>query len=212
LAALLLFAALTVSCRSNAYLRQRAAEAMSRGRHKPAAKLLAEATHQNPTDWKAQMLAGKVALKRGRYERAEEALRKARALRPNHEQTPQIVDRLAEALYQQDKVSALRALLREAVQARPAVKSYLRQGEYLQRIGHTDEARVAFRQAIQYAAPNNPEPYLKLASFYEQLGLAEKAVRALRRAYGAAPGDEDVADRLRAHGIVPGPTVTLPPK
>ena len=42
------------------------------------------------------------------------------------------------------------------------------------------------------------------------IGDPDAAVTALRQAYGVNPDDEMVAERLRQHGLVPGPTVALP--
>ena len=61
------------------------------------------------------------------------------------------------------------------------------------------------------AAMATAEPYLLAADLAEQLGDDDTAIRRLRQAYGLEPGNEEIRNRLRAHGEVPGPTIALAP-
>ncbi len=55
------------------------------------------------------------------------------------------------------------------------------------------------------------EPYLAAASFAEQIGDVDLAIRRLRQAYGIDPYHEQVKSKLVAMGEIPGPTIALPP-
>ena len=196
----------------NAVLRQRGLVALQQGDQATACDHFAVAVRQDPTDWKAQYNLGKLLLARGRALDGQLALDKARSLRPDHPETAQIIDSLAEALFQQGRRDSLRALLDEAVKTFGTSDDFLRQGEYLTRIGEVDGAKRAYLKAARFADADDPEPYTRLAGFYEHIGDHTKAVGAWQRAYFLAPDNAEVAAKLRQYGIVPGPTVGAPPR
>ena len=76
--------------------------------------------------------------------------------------------------------------------------------------GDIDQTKLAYRKAALFAKPGNAEPFLTLTDFYESIGDTANAVTALRHAYTITPKDQQIHDRLRRYGIVPGPTATLP--
>lgn len=202
-----------VACKTpNNFLRQQGITALERGDLAQAQQRFQTAAAQDPTDWKAQYYLGSVLLEQGQPLDAQLTLEKARSLRPAHAETPDILDKLAEAIYQQNRREALVVMLDEAASEFGAVRDFLRQGDYLARIGEVDLALIAYQKAVRFAVAGDPQPYLRKAAFHEQIGDSAGAIQALRHAYHAAPNDPAVAAKLRQFGIVPGPTVALPPE
>ena len=196
----------------NALLRKQGMNAYERGGIERADERFSLAVAQDPTDWKSQYYLGLVRLKQGRPHEAQLLLERALSLRAEAAETPDVIDALAESLYQQKEFVKLNALLQDSARAVGDARSYLRLGTFLGRAGDVDNAVVAYRKAIRFADDDDPAPYVALADFYESIGDRANALTALRQAYGLAPGSSRLADRLRQHGIVPGPTVALPPQ
>jgi Flp pilus assembly protein TadD len=188
------------------------------------------AVDRDPTDWRGHYYLGRIALDRGRPSPARRHFEIAYTLRqrpdplqidaadPEAETDPegrwpsmsQIVDGLAESIYQAGDEAQLFAFLDEVIDRHARPVDYLRKADYLSRTGDHDGAVTAYRQAIA-VEPADPDLYLALAEFYDQLGRRDDALTELRHAYYLAPDDREVAERIRAHGVVPGPTIALPP-
>ena len=211
LAALLLAAGCQTS---NPELRHRGSMAYQRGEYTRAQGLYAQAVEQRPQDFQAHHGLGRTYLALDEPRRAQHAFETARVLVEDMPELRVVVlDHLAEALYQQERYDRLHAFLQDAADQYGTTRDYMRQAEYLAKMGDMDGAEAAYRKAAYFAGPNEVEPYLALASFYDSINDAQRAERALRWAYYVDPGNEEVADRLRAHQVVPGPTVAeRPPK
>ncbi len=194
-----------------AYLRQRGNVALDRNDQVAAHRLYSSAVAQDPTDWKAQWRLGEILVTRGEPLEAQLALEKAWALRPVGPETKYIIDALAEALFQQDRAEALHGLLNKATDQYGTVDDFLRQGHYLAKLKENDGAKVAYLKAIEFASPGDVQPYLKLATFCEQIGDRPACVVALRQAHYIKPLDPRIANMLRENGIVPGPAAAMPP-
>jgi len=214
LACLLLTILLAGGCKTvpNSVLRQRAYIATQKGDLEVARENYQRAATQDPTDWESQYRLGETLLKLKQPVEAQLTLEKARVLRNNHPETPRIIDLLAEAFYQQNRPEQLHMLLREAADEFSTVHDYVRQGDYMFKTNEMDGARVAYLKAVRFASPGDIEPYAKLATFYEKIGDMPKAVTSLRNAHYINPNDPGIADRLREHGIVPGPAAALKPE
>ena len=196
----------------NSIIRQRGFVALHQGNQAKAFDAFSCAVRRDPTDWRAQYELGKLLLAQGQPLDAGLTLDKALSLRPDHPETSGIIDCLAEAIYQQKRYDDLHALLTEATEEFGNSGDYLRQGEYLMRMGQIDDVRVAYLKAVQFADRDDAKPCIALAEFYEHVGDSAKAIGAWKRAYYIAPKNEKVANKLREHGIVPGPTLTSPPR
>lgn len=194
----------------NTSLRQRGTVAAARGDHAHAEVNFAQAVKQDPTDWRAQIGLGESLMKQARWFEAQIVLERALILRGSNPETPGIVDQIAESLFRQRKVEELNTFLAQSIEAYGTTRDYLRQGNYLAKVGDADGARVAYRKAVEFAAPDDAQPYLALVAFYELIGDRDSALMALRRAYAITPDDKHVNNRLRQYGLVPGPTVGLP--
>jgi len=175
---------------------------------------------RRPADWQANYYLGRLALDAGDANDARVHLETAYAVRTRHDIDPgappkhrpavhEIVDALAEALYRQGDHVRLIGFCDEAIDHFGQVRDYLRKAEYLQKLGDPDNTLVVLRQAARIAGPDDPTAHLALADFYQSMGWDDEALIALRRAYTIAPDNEQIGDRLRALGVVPGPTIKL---
>ena len=68
--------------------------------------------------------------------------------------------------------------------------------------------KMAINTAIALDAGNTSKPYIVAASFAEQLGDDTLAIQRWKEAWAIDASNEQVADALRGHGEVPGPTLT----
>jgi tetratricopeptide (TPR) repeat protein len=194
--------------------RQKGLDAYRDGRYEQARPYFEKVVAEDPTDWQSQYHLGLIALKQADAPTARTHLEVAYSLRgelkPVAPQAPQIVDALAEAIYQTGDYPTLFAFCDEAVQRYGTARDLLRKADYLVRVGDPDNALIAYRKAIKFAAAEDATPYVAIADFYESIGDRDEAIVALRQAYGIDPKNRQVAERLRGYGWVPGPTVELP--
>ena len=200
-----------VGCESAAELRSRGIDAMKMGHVPEADRSLTRSEQLDPSSWRTQYWLGKVRLAQERWADAQRYLEQAYVLRNSHDETPDIVDGIAEAMYQQRLDMNLRGLLARATQRYGTSYDFVRQGRYLVRIDDPDNAKIALRKAARIADEDDPTPYLAMAEMYELIGNRKAAIKALRQAHGIAPDDSNIRKRLRSYGIVPGPTAALPP-
>lgn len=203
---------LAAGCVPNAMLRRQGMEAFEAGDVNWADNRFSYAVRQDATDWKSQYYLGRVRIMQNRPLEAALHLEKALSLRDHDPETQDILDALAEALYMQGQPVRLHAMLKKAVYDYGTIRDYLRQGRYLAKTGDADGAKVAYRKAAKFAPAKDPEPFLEIADYYESMGDRQNTIDALRRAYAASPGSRRISARLRQYGIVPGPTVGLPPE
>ena len=202
----------TVGCESAPYLRQRGIEACQDARYERAEALLTRAVKLDPGVWQAHMVLGQVHLKRAKYLEAQHELELALSMNPSSDHTPEILDALAETLLGQGNAGALHALLGKACADYGTTRDYLRQARFLGRLGDLDNAKIALGKASHFAAPDDPDAQLALADFYESIGNEREAIQALRHALYIDPDNAVIQKRLRAHGVIPGPTAAISPK
>jgi Flp pilus assembly protein TadD len=193
-------------CASNpVVLREQGRIALARGNHQTALKKYEKLVEMRPTNAQYQYGLGASALAAGQAQRAELALERAWELAPqDREWTPKILDKLAQALYEQDDINQLNAFLNETIKQYGNTASYLRKAEFLTKAGDLDGARVAYRKAAYFADENNAQPYVEMASFYESINDRENAVKSLRYAHHIAPANQAVVRRLKDYGVQPG--------
>ncbi len=195
----------------NPLLRKHGIEAFDRRQIHEADLHFSQAVEQDPSDWKSLYYLGRVRLVQNQLFDAQLLLERALAVRRDHDQTPDILDALAQTLYQHGRVQQLHQLLQQAVADYGASRDFMRQGHYLMQLGDRDGAKLAYRKAAFFAAPDDAGPFVALADFYESIGDTPNAITALRHAHAIQPRDQQLRDRLRQHGIVPGPTAALTP-
>jgi cytochrome c-type biogenesis protein CcmH/NrfG len=209
----LLAAAGLIGCAAtpNTVLRQNAAEAIEEHRTDDAAGFLARAVQQNPTDWQAQYMLGKIRLEQGRFVDAELALNNAYELNKDWPEAPVILDAEAEAIYRQGHRAELASFLQRCARDRQTMHDFLRQARYLTKIGDMDGAALALKMATKLANKTDPKPYLERAEYYQSIKDNDNALLDLRRAYTIDPSNDQVKKALLEMGVVPGPTLRLPP-
>lgn len=191
--------------------RQRGLVAMGDGRYEVAETHFAKAADYSGTDWRSRHYLGRIYLKLDRPLDAQLQLEKAYALRANHLETGSIIDDLASALYRQKSEEMLLDLLDGATRNYGTTRDFLRKGDYLARLGHIDAARVSYQKAVRFGKANDPKPYLAYAQFNQQIGDAATEIEALRHALYLSPNNKEVRERLRHHGLIPGPTLAVKP-
>lgn len=207
-------ALLLAGCQSAINLRDEGVLALRRGQNQLAVQKLTQSVELDESSARSRYQLGRAYLAVNENIKAQYELEKAYALAPDEDDlTPDILDHLAEALYRQDRTASLFAFLEKQTSQTPTTRDYLRQGKYFAMAGDPDAARLAYRKATYFADPKDVRPYVAIADFYTSIGDEPNAVLALRYANYVAPGNLDVAERLRKFGIVPGPTITeAPPK
>ncbi|MFA9477620.1 tetratricopeptide repeat protein [Phycisphaerales bacterium AB-hyl4] len=205
---------MSTGCETQSMIREKGEVAYYGGNYAQARAEYARAVDNQPSDYRAHYHLGLSYLELDQPGRAQRSFEQALTLRGRDpEWRPRILDGLAEALYRQDRLERLQAMLEDAVREGNTTHDRLRQADYLMKIGDPDGARNAYRTAAYFAEGRDPRPYVAVADFYEQINDEMNAVRALRWAYYVDHGNPEIAERLRGYGIVPGPTVAeAPPK
>ncbi|QNN22375.1 tetratricopeptide repeat protein [Planctomycetales bacterium ZRK34] len=209
--------------RLNAYDAYRAGDAAA------ARDQFAACVRRDPTDYKSHYYLGVIGLNQlndpayaRRHLELALTLRDSRLRRPlvlesglpettvPYPSRADITDALAEALYRMGTPQQLFAFLRSTTDEYGEVSDYLRLAEYLAKSGDHDAAKNSYIQAIKVSPADDPTAELALADFYDAIGDRPAALVQLRAAYGIDPTLEGLTDRIRAHGLVPGPTIALP--
>jgi len=196
----------------NSLLRQQAINAMSEKDIATAEQRLERAVKQDDTDWKAMWLLGVVRNEQNRGLDAQILLERSLTIRGNHAETADINDALAQAIFLQNQPASLSAMLQKAVEDHGGMRDYLRQAKYLGKSGDPDGARRAFQKAIKFSEKGDPTAYQEAADYYKTIGDKASEITMLRHVHYLTPKNVKVGERLRNYGIVPGPTVGLPPE
>lgn len=188
-------------------LRERAQDALWQERWEDAESYYTELAKQSPQDWRIQYGLGTSAMHTGDLSIARQAMEIAHTLRP---QNRQIAIDLAEVMYLQDDRNGLFQFLRDRAEARNDSDDWLLLAEYSLMTDDPDSARSCVEQAMIVDDASSVDPYLEAATLSERMGDLDAAIRYLRTAYTIEPTNTHVQDRLRALGLVPGPTLAMP--
>ncbi len=199
--------AIIVGCSqpSNTALLERGSYAMWQGRWSDASQIYQKATLQHPGDCEAQYNLGKCYMEMNEPMKACPALAVAESLAPNNND---ISDLFAKALLESGQRDRLFSYLYQRAQEQQSVRDWLVFAEYTMDLDDPDSATNAINTAIAISNGTNAEPYIVGAAFAERLGDDSLAVARWREAWMIEPTNESVANALRAHGVVPGPTMT----
>jgi len=189
-------------------MRAEAQKDMEFHRYDNAVELYAELVERDPTRWYDQYALGRAATAAGDLGQARMALEIASTLRP---QDGRITEDLASVLYRLDARDELFRLLRDRAQTTQMPNDWLLLARYAMDCDDPDTARLAVRIGIALDDDGSAAPYLLAAQIARQLGEESDARRALIIAWHANPEDEQVNTMLRDMGIVPGPTLEIPP-
>jgi tetratricopeptide (TPR) repeat protein len=206
-------------------------DALRGGRADEARRYFEKCVQQDATDWKSHYYLGRIALDFGgdpyyarRHLEIAETIRKSLpdsqlAPRPGAPQTAvpfptrhQIADALAESMLRQNLRARLNNYVRQQATDFGEAEDYMRVGRYLHALGDHDSAAIAYVQATMIADPTDARPHLELAAFYDAVGDRPAALIELRKAYFIDPAIKGLADNIRRHGMVPGPTIAIAPE
>ena len=201
-------------CETDTLKRERAVNAYDAGDYAAAEKKLNQVMAHHPDEYRSQYWLGRTYLKQDRPLDAQLALERALTLAPRESpMVGNIVEALAEAMYQQGRYDQLHAFLDKTATYYGQTRDYLREADYLLKTGDIDNAKVAYRKAAYFAKNGDATPYVAIAEFYERVGDVPSAVVSLRYGYYVDPTNQEVAAGLRKFGVVPGPTIASePPK
>ena len=196
---------------TNPTLRAKARNAVNEGNIDRGLKLYNKALSQNEADWQAIEKIADIRMDQEKWIDAQLGYEKVISLQPENVNVSLWLDKVAECLFKQGRANALQDMLRNANEQYGTSTDFLRQANYLGKLGDMDQAKLAYQKAIHFAAVDNAEPYIAMAAFYELLGDKGNAIELLRQAHAIAPENLSVADRLRHYGIVPGPAAAVAP-
>lgn len=168
-----------------------------------------EFVERKPSDARAHYDLARTLLALGRPAEAREKMVTAVHLEPRN---GEYLDLLAEAMLRSNAEEDLRVFLDRQVADSETWQSVMRRGRYLGRLGDADEGERSLKRAARMNRGVDAAPQLALAEFYGSIGDEREQIRRLRMALGAEPRNQDVRARLRALGIVPGPTIELTPE
>lgn len=193
--------------------RNRGYELYRQGRFEAAADQFRAAAEKNGADLASHYWWATALINAGRFDDAQFPLEQGLVLAPDHPQwTPKMLDRLAAVYEAQNEPEKLYVLLEEAIaDGNQNPRDFERKAFYLIRQGDWDNAESALRKVAEFSPPNDPQPYVLLADFYETVNNRPAARRNLQHAYYIDPEFPDVAGRLDGHGVVLGPSAGLRP-
>ena len=194
--------------RSSTAIRKDAEQYMEFGNPAEAQVLFAVLVERDPTRWYDQFALGRAAMENGDLGQARMALEVASTLRPADHR---IAVDLASVLYQLEARDDLFRYLRDRAQTTQIPKDWLQLARYAMDCDDPDTARLSVRIGIALDEGESATPYLLAAQIARQLGEDADARRALVLAWRADPENEQVNTLLRDMGIVPGPTLEVPP-
>ncbi|MFG0282947.1 MAG: tetratricopeptide repeat protein [Phycisphaerales bacterium JB039] len=183
--------------------------AFERGDYETAAADYQEYIEVRPGDTEGRLGLGKSLLILGRADEATDHLWVAYDAKPRDDSR---ADLLAEAMYQAGQTQKLVEFLRERTEQPGRVQDYLTLGRYAALCGLPDEAEPALLTAAKLDRGVSLEPQLALADFYESIGANEMALERYRMALWIDRENEEIKERVRALGEIPGPTFAIIPE
>lgn len=197
--------------RSLLAVRESGERALEEGRYNDAVADFEEYVERLPGDAMGRYNLGRSYLLANppRPIQARENLYLAYAQRLNDDD---VFEALAQALLACGQNEELFRMLRQRALDRQRVEDYMRLGRYALELGDPDQARQAYLTAARIDEGRTAAVQLALADLYAAVGDEERTLRRLRMAYYLDPENREIADRIRSHGEVPGPTFGLKPE
>lgn len=190
---------------SNTALMESGDYARWQGRWEDAATDYNKAVSQHPGDWRAQHHLGQCLLELDDPLGASQALAIAESIQPCNEE---IAELLAEALLRSGDRNRLFSFLRTRAQKHQTVRDWIQFAQYAMDLDDPDAATNAINTAIAISDRSDSTPYVVAAQFAERLGDDTLAISMWQQAWRIEPKNETIADALRTHGEIPGPTMT----
>lgn len=163
---------------------------------------------RRPGSAAAQYDVGRTRLALGEGVAAREHLTIAHDLEPEN---PVYLDALADAMVATGELDELFGLLDRRAEEGDGIEGHLRTGRIAEKLGLVDEAEQAYLKAEALDVENSEAAQRALAELYRRAGDPSRELERLRVLLYFAPMDEEVRERVRALGEVPGPSLALRP-
>lgn len=186
-----------------------AAIAEEQGDDARAHELWSEFVDRRPQSALAEYRLGKVETRMGQYEQAIGHLRVAHDLQPGN---IEYLEALADTLVLSNRIDSLMTLLRQTLNEGEPGSGYLRLAKYAQQVGQMDEARESLLLSITQSKGTSALPYLNMANFARSIKDEKLETQYLRYALWFDRADPTVLSRLNELGLIPGPSLALPPE
>lgn len=214
--ALSLFLAATGCADGLSYAKDARRDGMSlynEGNYTEATAAFANATRQDPRDYKSYYYLGASTQAQHQYQRAISAYHSCLGVMPltlegknNIAFRYRAIDALATAISKSQGQHVETVALEQKCAGKASVEDQWLLAKIYRYTGDADAAIEAYNKAVRI----DPEHFTiaKEAGLYEQgLGQTQAATFALRRAYAINPYDQQVTDALRRLGVVVGPSI-----
>lgn len=188
----------------------------NQGQYTDAAGSFRNAVRQEPRDYQSQYWLGQSYAQMGSHGKAITAFRSGldsmKVTYDGQRDTAfraKILDALAQTIAgSTQRVTEIENVER-ATAANPSAEQYLLLAKIYRYAGDHDMAIEQYSQALT-VTPRDFATLKDFGFYLEQIGATEQAVARLSRANAINPQDIEVADALRRHHVVPGPSLKNP--
>ncbi len=184
-----------------------------RGEYTDAAGAFQSVVRSEPRDYESRYYLAESNARMGNYQRAIQAYRATLDAmdltyegKRDHAFRAKVLDSFAKTIAQSDQRHVELENLEAEASAKASAELYLILAKSYRYAGDHDTALTRYNQATSLAS-NNAAYQKEHGLYLEQIGMVEQALPHLRRANALDPEDIEVADALRRHGIVPGPSL-----
>lgn len=174
-----------------------------------AIELWNEYIERRPHEAMAQFRLGQVLLRNAQPTAAADHLWIAHDLKPAR---IDYLETLAEALHQSGERDTMFQLLRDTIDEGGLAAGHMRLAKFATRAGLVDEAEESLRIAAAIVGDKSDEPYRMLADLARQTGDTDAEIEAWRTILWFNSSDTTANARLKELGVIPGPSLALPPR
>lgn len=190
-------------------LQNRAGYAEQQGDDATALALWREYIERRPHEAMARFRLGQVLLRNGEPQEASEHFHVAYDLKPGR---MDYLEALAESLHQSGQREAMFQLLQDTMTEGGLAAGHMRYARFALRAGLVDEAAESLRIAAALEGPNSDAPHRMLADLARQTGDTDAEIEAWRTILWFDATDAEANRRLSELGVIPGPSLAIPPR
>lgn len=179
----------------------------ARGDYETAVTAYSQVLERRPGDVQTRYRLGLAQMELGQTGLARESFTVAHDIEPFN---PIYRGALIEAMIVNGERAEAFAMLRRFAEETSGVEGYLALGRASERAGLPDDAERAFLVAAELGG-DDPRPQRALADFYRQIGDRPRELERLRVLLYLLPEENEVIERIRTLGEIPGPSLAVPP-
>jgi len=190
-------------------LQNHAGYAEQQGDDATALELWREYVDRRPHEAMARYRLGQVLLRTGEAGEASEHFRVAHDLKPGR---LDYLEALAESLHQSGQRETMFQLLQDTMSEGGLAAGRMRYARFAMRAGLVDEAEESLRIAAAVEGTGSDAPYRMLADLARQTGDPDAEIEAWRTVLWFDATDAEANNRLRDLGVIPGPSLAIPPR